>query len=208
MVKWSGHVLDLGLPIPLSFCPHLPGLGKVYSLSMPAALSLNIESLNRYRRIPCTIAIWKDTEWGRVLLSIFWEKRRHNTDKKPYFLFSNVLKRWSFQKKLHWNMIFPVSSRKMIFLSPENMILFFRRKMINDLSQKKKKKKKWKYDIFFKCYEKMIFLKKWHWNMIFLIPWGKMAFLFHENMIFFYGREMKDDISQKIHGNMMFSVYW
>ena len=29
-----------------------------------------------------------------------------------------------------------------------------------------------------------------------------------ENMIFFYGRKMKDDISQKIHGNMMFSVCW
>ena len=33
-----------------------------------------------------------------------------------------------------------------------------------------------------------------------------MAFLFPENMIFFYGRKMKDDLSQKIHGNMMFSV--
>ena len=34
-------------------------------------------------------------------------------------------------------MIFLVSSGKMIFLFPENMILFFRRKMKDDLSQKK-----------------------------------------------------------------------
>ena len=34
-------------------------------------------------------------------------------------------------------MIFLVSSGKMIFLFPENMMLFFRRKMKDDLSQKK-----------------------------------------------------------------------
>ena len=54
----------------------------------------------------------------------------------------------------------------MIFLFPENMILFYRRKLKDDLSQKKKKKKKkkkentWKYDILFKCSEKMVFPKK------------------------------------------------
>ena len=54
-----------------------------------------------------------------------------------YFLFPNVLKRWSLQKKSHWNMVFVVLSGKMIFLFPENMILLFRRKMKDDLSQKK-----------------------------------------------------------------------
>ena len=53
-------------------------------------------------------------------------------------------------------MIFFVSSEKMIFLFPKNMILFFRRKMKNNLSQKST----WKYDIFIKCSEKMIFPKK------------------------------------------------
>ena len=81
-----------------------------------------------------------------------------------------------FPKKLHWNMIFLVSSGKMIFLFPENMILFFRRKMKDDLSQKK-------------IHGNMIYSsnvpKKLHWNMIFLISWGEMAFLFPENMIFF-----------------------
>ena len=38
-------------------------------------------------------------------------------------------------------MIFLISSGKIIFLFPENMILLFRRKMKDDLSQKKKKKK-------------------------------------------------------------------
>ena len=55
----------------------------------------------------------------------------------------------------HWNMIFLFSSRKMILLLPENMILFFVRK-INVLSQKNT----WKYDIFFKCSEQMVFPKK------------------------------------------------
>ena len=46
------------------------------------------------------------------------------------------------------------------------------------------KKNSWKYDIFFKCSEKVVFPKKLHWNMMFLISWGKMAFIFPENMIF------------------------
>ena len=55
--------------------------------------------------------------------------------------------------KLHWNMTFVVLSTKIIFLFPENMILFFRRKMKDDLSQKNT----WKYNIFFKCPEKVVF---------------------------------------------------
>ena len=33
--------------------------------------------------------------------------------------------------------------------------------------------------------------------MIFLVSLGKMIFLFPENMILFFRREMKDDLSQK-----------
>ena len=59
------------------------------------------------------------------------------------------------------------------------------------------KKNEWKYDIFFKCCEKMIFPKKSHWNMIFLVVLsGKKIFLFPENILFFR-RTMKDDLSQK-----------
>ena len=51
---------------------------------------------------------------------------------------------------------------------------------------------------FLKCSEKMVFPKKLHWNMIFLVVlFGKMIFLFPENMILFFRRKMKDDLSQK-----------
>ena len=53
-----------------------------------------------------------------------------------------------------------------------------------------------------KCFEKMVFSKKLHGNMIFLV-----LFLFPENMIFFFERKVKDDLSQEINGNMIFSVY-
>ena len=55
---------------------------------------------------------------------------------KKHFLFPNVLKEWSFQKNRTgiWS-FFVVLSGKMIFLFPENMNLFLRRKMKDDLSQ-------------------------------------------------------------------------
>ena len=53
--------------------------------------------------------------------------------------------------------------------------------------------------------EKMVFPKNMIWNMIFLVLSGKMIFLFSENMILHVRRKMKDDLSKKIHGNMIFS---
>ena len=85
---------------------------------------------------------------------------------KPYFHFPNVLKKWSFQKKSHWNMLFLISSGKIIFLFPENMILLFRQKVKDNLSQKNR----WKYNIFFKGSEKIVFPKKSLWDMAFLFP--------------------------------------
>ena len=88
---------------------------------------------------------------------------------------------------------------KMKFLSAENMILPLRRKMKDDLSQK--------------IYGNMIFssnlLKRWSFqegrrNMIFLVLSGKMVF-FPENMIFFLEQKVRDNLSQKIYGNI-FSV--
>ena len=73
-------------------------------------------------------------------------------------------------------MISLVLSGKMTFLFPENIILLFN-KMKDDLSQKKYME----HDIFFKCSEKMVFPKKSHWNMIFLVVLsGKMTILFPE----------------------------
>ena len=112
---------------------------------------------------------------------------------KNHIFFLNVLKRWSSQKKSRWKIIFLVLSGKVIFLFPKNMILFFRRKTKDDFFQKNT----WKYNIFCKCSEKMVFPKKLHWNMIFFVFSGKMILLFPENMTLFFRRKTKDDLSRK-----------
>ena len=43
-------------------------------------------------------------------------------------------------------------------------------------------------------------------NMIFLVLSGKM-FFFPKTWYFSFGRKMKDDTSQEVHGNLIFSVY-
>ena len=53
--------------------------------------------------------------------------------------------------------------------------------------------------------EKIVFPKKLRLNMIFLVSSGKVIFLFPKNMILPLGRKMKDDLSKKTHGNMIFS---
>ena len=70
----SGQMVRVGLE---SRFTRTSFLVKAYSLPMLVVLSLTIQSLNRYRRIPCIIAAWKNKEWGRVLLSIFREKRHY-----------------------------------------------------------------------------------------------------------------------------------
>ena len=90
-------------------------------------------------------------------------------------------------------MVFLALSGNMIFLFPENISLFCRRKMKDDLSQKNT----WKYDLFRKCSEKMVFPKKLHWNMIFLVLSRKMIFPFPKNIILFSRQKMKDGLSQK-----------
>ena len=65
-------------------------------------------------------------------------------------------------------------------------------------------KNTWKYDISFECLESMVFPKQLHWNMIFLVASSRKIIFFPENMILFFRWKMKDDLSQKIHGNMIF----
>ena len=74
-----------------------------------------------------------------------------------------------FPKKLYWNIIFLVLSRK-IFLFSKNMILFFRMKIKDDLSQKNT----WKYDNFY------IF--------------GKDGISFSKNMTLPFSQKSKDDL--------------
>ena len=43
--------------------------------------------------------------------------------------------------------------------------------------------------------------------MIFLVLPGKMGVFFWKLSYFLFGRKIKDDLSQEIHGNMILSVY-
>ena len=57
------------------------------------------------------------------------------------------------------------------------------------------------------------FLKRWFFqkaprcDMIFLVLSGKMVFFPPKTWIFFLWQEVRDDPSQEIHGNIIFSVY-
>ena len=85
----------------------------------------------------------------------------------------------------------------------KNMILPPRRKMKDDLSQKNTRK----YDIFFKCSQKMVFSKR-------TMPVHDLSCIVSKDSIFspkawyfFLGQKIRDDLSQEIHGGMIFSVY-
>ena len=91
-----------------------------------------------------------------------------------------------------------------MFLFPENMILFFRRKRKDDLSQKNT----WKHDVFCKCSEKMVFPKKVAQEYdLFCNNWKGGISFFPKIGYLFFRQKMKNDLFQKIHGNMIFSVY-
>ena len=57
------------------------------------------------------------------------------------------------------------------------------------------------------------FLKRWSfqkgpcWDMISLVISGKMVFFFPKTWYFFLGQKVRDDLSQEIHENMIFSEY-
>ena len=80
-----------------------------------------------------------------------------------YDAFFKSSEKMVFPKKSHSSVIFPaVLSGKMIFLFPENMILLFRQKNKDDISQTKR----WSFQI------------KSRWNMIFHVLSAKMVFFF------------------------------
>ena len=89
-------------------------------------------------------------------------------------------------------MIFLALLGKIMFLFPENMVLFFRRKMKDDLSQKNT----WKYYIFCECSEKIVFPEISHWNMVFLVLSKKDDVFFSKNMILSFRLKMKHNLSQ------------
>ena len=118
---------------------------------------------------------------------------------KPYFLFPDVLKRWSFQKNHAgiWS-----------FLYYRERLYFFFPKIWSDTLDRK-----WKMIFLKKIHGNMTFsskfLKRWSFqkgprrDMIFLVLSGKMVFFSPKTWYFFLGQEVRDDLSQKAHGNMI-----
>ena len=92
-------------------------------------------------------------------------------------------------------MIFLVLSGKMIFLFPENIILFFRWKMKDDLSQKKYMEIWYLFQIVLKDgLSKNIALES---DLSCCIIWKDDFFPPPKDMILFSRRKMKDDLSPK-----------
>ena len=98
----------------------------------------------------------KNINWRDISFCFCYKMTAYNfTARKTIFSFSRRPEKMVFPKKLRWNIIFLVLLGK-IFLFPKNMILppDGKWKMIF------LKKITWKYDIFFKCSEKMVFSKR------------------------------------------------
>ena len=106
-------------------------------------------------------------------------------------------------KKPCWNKIFLALSGKIMFLLPENMILHLRRKMKMIFLKKILGNKTLSTN----------YLKRWSFqkgprrDIIFLLLSGKMEFFFPKTWYFLFGQEVRVDLSQEMHGNMIFSVY-
>ena len=119
------------------------------------------------------------------------------------FFFQTSWKDGFFQKKLRWNMIFLVLSGNIMFLFMEKMILRPRRKMKDYLSQKKYteiwhfRQISWREGLF----------KKSHIGTWSFLLSEKVVFFSPKTWYFFCGHEMRDDLAQEIHGNIIFFVY-
>ena len=118
-------------------------------------------------------------------------------------LFPDVLKRWSFQKNRAgiWSFLY----------YRERSCFFFPKIWSYTLGGK------WKMIFPKKIHGNMIFsssfLKRWsfqkepHQEMTFLVLSGILVFFFPKTRYFFLGQEVRDDLSQERHENMIFSVY-
>ena len=122
---------------------------------------------------------------------------------KPYFLFPDILKSWSFQENCAgiWSFLY----------YRERWYFFFPKIWSNTLDGKWNmiflKKNTRKYDIFFKLSEKIVFSKRAAPAYdISCIIWKDDIF-FPKTLYFFLGQKVRGGLSQEIHGNMTFSVY-
>ena len=109
---------------------------------------------------------------------------------KPYVLFPNVLKRWSFQKNC---------TGKWFFLyHQERWYFFFRKTWSPSLDRNWKiiflEKTHGNMNFFLKCSEKVVFPEKSYWNMTFLERLSGKTGFFYPKIYFFSARKMKDDL--------------
>ena len=124
---------------------------------------------------------------------------------KPCFLFTDVLKRYSFQKNCTgiWSFLY-YRERWYSFLPKIwSHHLSPRRKMKNHLSQKNYMEI-W---YFFQMFWKDGLFKKDHAGIWSFFYYLETWYCFPLNMVFFPWMENeRNDLSQKIHGNMIFSI--
>ena len=124
------------------------------------------------------------------------------TARKNIFYFFKCSEKMLFPKKLGWNMIFLVLPGRWYFLFPKILSYSL------DGKWKMMFVKKIHGNIFSSnVLKRWSFQKKSCWNMIFLVLSGKAVFFAKKIWYFFFGQNMKDYLSQVIHGNMIFSVY-
>ena len=106
------------------------------------------------------VKLYKSVQTYENIILFFWRKMKDVLSQKytwKYDIFFKCLWKDCLSKKSHWNMIFlVVLFGKMIFFPPEYMILFFRGKMKDDLSQKNT----WKYDVSSNALKRWPFQKK------------------------------------------------
>ena len=125
------------------------------------------------------------------------------TARKTIFSFSKFFERWSFQKNRTgiWSFL---HYQERWFFFPENMILFFRHKTKDDLSQKKNLEIWYFLQMFWKD---SLSKKLAPEHDLFCNIW-KDGIFFSQKIYFSFRRKMKeDDLYQKTSGNMIFSVY-
>ena len=123
--------------------------------------------------------------------------------RKPYFLFLDVMKRWSFQKIALEYDLSCIIVKDHVSLS-RKCDLNLRRKMKNDLFQKQIQGNM----IFSSGLPKRSsFQKGPRRDMIFLVLSGKMTFFFPKTRYFFLGQGASNNLTLEIHGNVIFSVY-
>ena len=150
----------------------------------------------------------QSTRKGRFVKLFQYNKKKY-TARKTIFYFSRRPEKMVFPKKLRWNLIFLVLSGNIIFLFPENMILPPDGKWKMIFLKKSKQKKPSKYDIYFKFTEKMDFSKRIAPGYDFSCTIWKGGIFPRKHGIFSLGRkQQRDNLSQEIHGNMIFSIWY